>query len=105
MIDLFIISIALVWLIFASLQDIKTREVPDWISYSLIIIALAFYSIKSIVMKDFSFIIQSLFGSIFLFLLGNLMYYTRQWGGGDVKLLAALGALFPIYPKESQHLH
>ena len=100
MIDLIIVIISLIWLSFASLNDLKTREVPDWISYSLIITALAFYLIKSIVIKDFSFILQSLFALLTLFLLGNLMYYARQWGGGDVKLLAALGALFPIYPKE-----
>lgn len=100
MIDIVLAVIALIWLGYASIYDFKTKEVPDWISYSLIIIGLAFYLIKSIVLKDLVFITQSLFGLLVLFLIGNLMYYTRQWGGGDVKLLGALGALFPIYPKE-----
>ncbi len=100
MIDLVLVLIALIWLGYSSYCDIKTREVPDWISYSLIIIALAFYLVKSLILKDSSFIIQSLFGLLMFFLLGNLMYYTRQWGGGDVKLLSALGSLFPVYPKE-----
>ncbi|MEK6834662.1 MAG: prepilin peptidase [Nanoarchaeota archaeon] len=100
MIDIILVIISLIWLIFASLEDIKTREVPDWISYSLITIALAFYLIKSIIFNDVSFIIQSLFGLGVFFFLGNLMYYMRQWGGGDVKLFSCLGALFPLYPRE-----
>lgn len=100
MIDVILVIISLIWLIFASLEDIKTREVPDWISYSLIAIALAFYLTKSIVLNDISFIIQPLFGLGVFFFLGNLMYYMRQWGGGDVKLFSGLGALFPLYPGE-----
>ncbi|MEK6862951.1 MAG: A24 family peptidase, partial [Nanoarchaeota archaeon] len=100
MIDIVLGVIALIWLGYASIYDFKTKEVPDWISYSLIIIGLAFYLIKSVILKDLVFITQSLFGLLVLFLIGNLMYYTRQWGGGDVKLLSALGALFPVYPKD-----
>ena len=97
--DIIIIIIALIWLIFASIQDLKTREVPDWASYSLMIIAFIAAILKSILLKN-TFILISLF-SFFLFLiLGSLMYYTKQVGGGDVKILAGLGALIPIYPEE-----
>ncbi len=90
--------IALSWLVYASIQDLKTREVPDWLSYSLIIIALVAAILKSILLKN-PFILVSLF-SFFLFLaLGSLLYYTKQFGGGDVKLLAGLGALIPVYPE------
>jgi preflagellin peptidase FlaK len=99
MIEIVLAIIALVWLGYASYCDFRTREVPDWISYSLIAIGLAFYLIKSLILNDLS-IIQSLFGLLIFFLIGNLLYYTKQWGGGDVKLLSALGALFPVYPKE-----
>jgi len=98
MIELIIIT--LIWLIFASIEDLKTREVSDWLSYSLIIIALFFNLYETIIKKDFSFILGSLFGGLIFFLIGNLMYYTRQWGGGDVKLLTGLGTLFYVYPKE-----
>lgn len=100
MIELVLVLISLIWLTYSSYEDLRIHEVPDWISYSLIIMALAFYSIKSVVLKDFTFILQSLFGLLLFYLLGCLMYYTRQWGGGDVKILTSLGALFPVYPKE-----
>jgi hypothetical protein len=100
MIEFVLVIISIVWFSFASIQDLKTREVSDWLSYSLIIIGLIFYLFKSIIFKDIIFILQSLVISLSLFLAGSLMYYLRQWGGGDVKLLAALGALFPLYPEE-----
>ncbi|MEK6906953.1 MAG: A24 family peptidase [Nanoarchaeota archaeon] len=98
--ELVLVVISLIWLFFASYTDFKIREVPDWISYSLIIIGIAFYLIKSLIFNNFIFIIQSLFSLLILYLIGSLMYYLRQWGGGDVKLLSAIGALFPVYPEE-----
>lgn len=100
MYEIFLLTIALIWLIFASISDIKTHEVPDWLSYSLIAIGLANSLLNSLIFYEIKFLSYSLFafGSFFLFSL--LLYYTKQWGGGDVKLLAALVALFPIYPEE-----
>ena len=100
MYEVFLLIIALAWLIFASVSDIKTHEVPDWLSYSLIAIGLTSALLNSLIFYEIKFLIHSLFafGSFFLFSL--LLYYTRQWGCGDVKLLAALIALFPIYPEE-----
>jgi len=39
---IFLIVLALVWVIFATIQDIRTREVANWLSFSLIIFALGF---------------------------------------------------------------
>ena len=47
MIQFIILIILLVWLIGATYSDIKTKEVPDWLSFSLIIIALISYAILS----------------------------------------------------------
>jgi len=97
-IDLVFLIIVLIYLILASVYDIKTREVPDFLSYSLLAIALFFALSKSIYFHTFSFIIQSLFGILIFIILSFFLYYTRQWGGGDAKLLIALGASFPVYP-------
>ena len=41
-----------------------------------------------------------------MFLLGVIIYYTKQWGGGDAKLLMGLGAVFgtkPYYVSETPY--
>lgn len=91
--------ITLIWLIFASFSDIKSREVPDWISYSLIIIGSVYYIIYSIYEEDASLLISPIIGFLICLGLGTLMYYSKQWGGGDAKLLMGLGIVLGEYPK------
>lgn len=79
----------------ASITDIKSREVPDWLNYALISAGLGIAAITSIVNKDLT-IVSSLIGLGVGFSIGALMYYTGQWGGGDSKLLTAIGAIFGI---------
>jgi len=99
MVELFLFILALIWLIFASVSDIKTHEVPDWLSYSLIIIGFGNALIKSLILKDISFLFYSFIAFSLFFLIALLLYYTKQWGGGDVKLLIGMVTLFPIYPE------
>ena len=152
--EILLISIALIWLIAATVTDIKTTEIPNWLNYSLMIFAVVSYSLISyskyqmgaliflilallallislskiyydsndektsgkirgliailitstlfICISIISNLITPLFYSIIALLaftaIGYLMYYSRQWGGGDARLLAAIGASFPVYP-------
>ena len=52
MIEVFLAIIAIIWLIFASISDIKTHEVPNWLTYSLIIIGFSSALLKSILFKN-----------------------------------------------------
>ncbi len=88
--------LGLVWIIFASIQDIKSREVANWISFSLIIFALGFRFFYSLFSSDFNFFYQGIFGLGIFFLIGNLLYYSRLFAGGDAKLMIALGAVLPF---------
>jgi len=98
-VDLLFLIILIIYLIIASITDIKTREVPDWLSYSLIITAFAIKGIHSILSKDPSYFLYGLLGFGIFFLIGNLMYYTKQWGGGDAKLLMGMGIILITYPE------
>jgi Flp pilus assembly protein protease CpaA len=95
---LFILTtvIALLALVIASVSDLKTREVPDWLSYGLIITALALRVVFFAVSFDWTVLINGLVGLAFFFVLACIMFYSGQWGGGDSKLLMGLGALFGI---------
>jgi len=88
--------IAFMSLIIASITDIKTREVPDWLNYGLIIFGLGSRLIYSVALADFSFFLYGLAGFFVFFVIANLMFYSAQWGGGDSKLLMGLGAVIGL---------
>lgn len=90
-----LIGITMVWLVAASVTDFKKREVSDWLSFSLIAIALAIGSAESIILWDPTPILTSLTGLGIFFVIAIVMYYCKLFAGGDVKLLTALGAVIP----------
>lgn len=96
--DIVISTIAIIWLIAASITDIKKREVPDWLSFSLITLGLATRLIASLLFSNFSYFFYSLIGLGIFIAIGFSFYYAKVFGGGDAKLLIALGACFGSRP-------
>ncbi len=96
-----LVSISLMWLLAASIIDLKTKEVPDWLSYSLILISLSIQAVYSVIVNNPKFIFLGLVGLVIGTLLGSLMYYTKQWGGGDAKLLMGISLIYFNYPSSS----
>ena len=94
MLDFILVFFGLTWLLMASFFDLATREVPDWISYSMIALGLTFRLFASIIDKSIWPFMYGLLGYGVFFILGCFMYYTKQWGGGDAKLLMGIGAVF-----------
>ena len=95
---IFLLVLALVWILFAAVSDLRSREVPDYISFSFITFALAYRAFYAVFNSDVWFF---LFGVIFLvgfIVLGYAFYYGRVFAGGDAKLMMALGAVLPLYP-------
>ena len=93
--------IALAGVIAATITDLKSREGPNWLTFSLIAIALGTRLIYSLITSNFSYIIS---GIIYLgagFVLANILYYGKIFAGGDSKLLIALVTLFAEPPKFS----
>jgi Flp pilus assembly protein protease CpaA len=96
---IFLLVLALIWIIFAVVQDLKKREVANWLNFSLIIFALGFrlfYCLFSQDANGFDFFYQGLIGLGIFFVLGNLFYYGRMFAGGDAKLMIALGTILPF---------
>jgi len=82
--------------IYAALWDLKTTEIPDEIPHAMIIFALVFYGIQSVIESNYWIFLNSLIAGGAIFALGFLMYYAGQWGGGDAKILAAIIFLLPV---------
>ena len=89
-------SIALAGLLSGTITDLKTREVPDWINFSLIFSGFGIATIRSVVSWDISYILYSVLGFGLLFIVAYVMYYTGQWGGGDSKMVMGLGSLIGL---------
>ena len=94
--EIVLIVLGFIWLIFASIQDWRTREVSDWLNFSLLVFALGFRFFWSLFEKEWSFFIFGLFGFVVFFVLANAFYYSRVFAGGDAQLMMALGAILPF---------
>jgi len=95
-VNILLLSIALVALIVGTITDIKFREVPDWINFGLIFAGIGIRLIYSSITFDWMFLAYGIFGLIVAVVLSYIMFYAGQWGGGDAKLLMGLGALIGL---------
>ncbi|MBU2562608.1 MAG: prepilin peptidase [Nanoarchaeota archaeon] len=94
---IFLSFFALVWIIFASIEDLRKREIANWLNFSLLIFAMGFRFFYSLFYSEsFAFFYQGLIGLGIFFVLGNLFYYGRTFAGGDAKLMISLGAILPF---------
>ena len=93
---IFLFALGLIFLVFATIQDFKKKEIANWLNFSLIIFALGFRFFYSLFYGNYNFFYQGLIGFGIFFLLGNFLYYGKMFAGGDAKLMIALGAVLPL---------
>lgn len=80
----------------ASITDLRTREVPDWLNYGAAVSGVAIALISSLILGTVWPFVYSLTGLLVFLAVGSIMFYAGQWGGGDSKMLIALGALLGL---------
>ena len=80
----------------AAYWDLKTTEFPDWLPYTMIILALLVRGGASFFLQDWAILTQSVIIGLAFLGFGLLLYFSKQWGDGDGWLLGALGFLFPL---------
>ena len=93
--DMFLAVLGIVWIAAAVIQDLKSREVANWINFSLVIFALAYRSFYWIFSGEQMFFLSGILGLAIFFIVAHLFYYLRLFAGGYAKLLIALGAILP----------
>ena len=84
-----------IWTIFAVVQDLKKREVANWLNFSLIAFALAYRAFYAAFFEEIRFFVFGLIGFVLFFVLAHLFYYARIFAGGDAKLLMGFGVILP----------
>jgi Flp pilus assembly protein protease CpaA len=80
----------------ASVHDIRTREVPDLVSYGLLLFSVSYGAAKALLLGSWQPLLSMLLGLCAMVALGFLLFYLGQWGGADSKLLMGLGALLGL---------
>lgn len=88
--------VAITGLLIGSYVDLKKREVPDIVNYSMMLLGFVFAAYFSYNQESFNPLLYSILGFILSSAIGLLLYYTGQWGGGDAKALMGIGALLGI---------
>ena len=74
----------------------RTREVANWLNFSLVAFALAYRAFFSASTGNWHFSLFGVLGFLLFVVLGYGLYYSRVFAGGDAKLLMALGAVLPF---------
>ena len=97
-IDLFLFTIGFLGILIASISDIKTQEVPDFVTYSMIFSGLSLRALHAFTYNELSYFTFALINLSIFFVIANILYYTKQWGGGDAKLLMGISVVFATYP-------
>lgn len=77
----------------ATITDIRTREVPDFLSYGFVVIGLVANTVLSFVFSDVSYIFFAVTMACFSFIVMYVLWKFGVFGGGDVKLLTALSSV------------
>ena len=85
--------LALVLLVVASLCDFWWHEVPDWLNFSFLAGGVGLSVLLTISEMSWIPLLMSVAGIVLFGALGFGMFFSGQWGGGDVKTLLALGSL------------
>ena len=80
---------ALLLVLAAAVSDIRYRVIPNWMTYTGVLagIALGYYFV------GYSGVMASLIGLFLALLPAMVLFIMNSMGGGDVKLLSAMGAL------------
>ena len=91
----FLFVLALIWTFAAAIQDLKKREVANWLNFSLIVFAFAYRAFYSIENKNPQFFIYGLIGFVIFLAFGYACYYGKVFAGGDAKLLMGIGIIMP----------
>ena len=84
-----ILLVPVLLLVIASAIDLRTREIPDWISVALVLIGITAAGFGWAGVRWWMVLSGLLLG----FLIGLALFRFAKFGGGDAKLIAGIGAI------------
>ncbi len=91
----FLFALAFLFTLFASIQDLKKREVANWLNFSFIAFVLSYRAFYSLATKNLQFFLLGILGFAIFFIFAHALYYAKAFAGGDAKLLMGFGIILP----------
>ena len=87
--DVLILIVPVVLVLIATWCDLRTRDIPDWISVALVFIGITAAGFGWAGVRWWMVLSGLLLG----FLIGLALFHFARFGGGDAKLIAGIGAI------------
>lgn len=91
---MFLFWVLLIGIFIATVQDLKRREVDNWLNFLILAFGVVFVLFSSLMSNDFGLLVRGGFVLLLGFVFMNVFYYGRVFAGGDAKLLFALSIFF-----------
>jgi Flp pilus assembly protein protease CpaA len=91
-------------LAFATCTDLTTQQIPNQLTYASIVASLALVGLRSLILlssdidKSYAYVTDSFVGAIVCGSIAFLGWQAKAIGGGDVKLLFAIGLVLGLGP-------
>ena len=95
--ELFLV-LAIAGAVIASYTDLKSRLIPNRLTFTLVGVGVAGYLAWGIQSGDFSMFFASLKSLVVMFAIGYLFWMVGAWSAGDAKEFLFIAALIPVYP-------
>jgi len=89
----------------AAVMDLRTSEVPDYVSYITAAVGLAAHVGMSVQAGDVMPLAWSIGTGVSMFALGWLQYVVGAWGGADAFVMGAIGFALPTLPTGFAPIH
>lgn len=97
----FLFAIALIATFIATIQDLKKREVANWLNFALLTTGISYRLFYSIINNNYQFLLLGILGTAVMIASAYALYYGKAFAGGDAKLLMAYGPILPYASLQS----
>lgn len=88
-------ALAIVFAAAASINDLKSRIIPDWLNYGSLVVAVAAALLAGRLDASYAAFVAAAFAFSWL------LYKLGVWAGGDVKFFTAISAWFGLLKSTS----
>jgi len=90
----FVFALVFIGIVIASIQDLKRREVDNYVNFFILVSSVAFLLFLSIFEKNLDILWFGGLSLVVMIILANVFYYGRVFAGGDAKLMIAIFGIF-----------